>query len=114
MFTDELARQLSRHPHVFFISDIRTADPTRDTVEDVEAKIKQDMLAQWDWHILLGSKRSMLKFRLPWDKDVSEYLDGDVYLPVWGPTTTTECRLVTCGDDPLATRVYDHVSQNLF
>jgi len=50
----------------------------------------------------------MLKFRLPWDAGASEYLDGDVYLPVWGPQSTTECRLVTRRDDPGATRVYDH------
>lgn len=108
MFTDDLARQLSRRPNVLFISDIRTADPNRDSLEESEARIKNDMSAQWQWHLLLGSLRSMLKFRLPWDKDQSRYLDGDVYLPVWGPTSTTEARLITSRDDPSATRVYDH------
>ena len=50
----------------------------------------------------------MLKFRLPYDKERSEYLSGDIYLPVWGPQTTTECRLVTCKDEPGKTREYDH------
>ena len=37
---------------------------------------------------------SMLKFRLPWGDGVSEYLAGKIYLPVWGPQTTTETRLI--------------------
>jgi hypothetical protein len=108
MFTDDLARHLSKCNNIFFISDIRTADPNRDSEEGSEIKIKKDMSAQWNWHILLGSKRSMLKFRLPWDKEVSKYLDGDIYLPVWGPISTTECRLITSRHDPSATRIYDH------
>lgn len=109
MFDDELARELSAAADsVFFVSDVRTADPERDGAEGSEVKIKADMEAQRRWHALLGSKRSMLKFRLPWDKSTSEYLDGDVYLPVWGPQTTTECRLVTRRDNPSGTRVYDH------
>jgi hypothetical protein len=35
----------------------------------------------------------MLKFRLPWDKGNSEYLNGKIYLPIWGPQTTTEVRM---------------------
>lgn len=39
--------------------------------------------------------KSMLKFRLPWEKGSrKKYLDGLVFLPVWGCKTTTECRLV--------------------
>lgn len=62
--------------------------------------------------------RSMLKFRLPYGAGttsteegggggggvsvhppfiitpIAEYLNGDVYLPVWGRQTTTETRLV--------------------
>ena len=49
---------------------------------------------------------AMLKFRLPYAPDPSsahaqtsvptttEYLDGDLYLPVWGGRTTTETRLI--------------------
>jgi hypothetical protein len=35
----------------------------------------------------------------------TEYLDGLVYLPVWGPQTTTETRLVPFGH---ARKIYDH------
>jgi hypothetical protein len=38
----------------------------------------------------------MLKFRLPYPPPnaQTEYLDGDLYLPVWGGRTTTESRLI--------------------
>ena len=110
LFTDELAVDLKRQygPRIFFFSDIRTADPDRDSPQQSEIKIQSDMAEQMRWHLLLGSDRSMLKFRLPWDKGSSEYLDGDIYLPVWGPHTTTECRLITKKGEPGAVREYDH------
>lgn len=36
----------------------------------------------------------MLKFRLPWAAGTTKYLNGDIELPVWGPITTTEARLI--------------------
>jgi len=36
----------------------------------------------------------------------SEFLSGDIHLPVWGPVTTTETRLVTNAEQPLI--LYDH------
>ena len=46
------------------------------------------------WACCLQPVASMHKFRLPWGDGESEYLGGTVYLPVWGPQTTTETRLV--------------------
>lgn len=112
LFTDELAQGLAESlkpaEQILFISDIRTADPTMHTLDESEERIRKDMDNQRRWHKILGSVRSMLKFRLPWDKGHSEYLDGSLHLPVWGPQTTTECRLVTVKDDPCRTKVYDH------
>ncbi len=97
LFTDELARSLKeKHETIYFISDIRTADPFQDEGHVVEQKVTEDMQAQQQWHFLLNSQRSMLKFRLPWDDNSTLYLNGDIYLPVWGPQSTTECRLITC------------------
>ena len=110
LFTDELAtkiRETYAGPKLF-VSDIRTADPDRDSLAESERKIKEDMRAQMRWHTLLGSEQSMLKFRLPWDTDTSEYLNGDIHLPVWGPQTTTESRLITNRLHPTHTRKYDH------
>lgn len=110
LFTDDLALELRdlHGPKIFFISDIRSADPDRDTPSESERKIKCDMDAQRRWHTIMKSKRSMFKFRLPWDNQCSEYLDGDVYIPIWGPRNTTESRLITREGEPGAVRTYDH------
>jgi len=52
----------------------------------------------------------MLKFRLPYETGTSEYLNGSMYLPVWGPQSTTEARLVTLpgsGTKPYVHTVYE-------
>ena len=108
MFTNSMARRLSaQYDKIYFICDIRTAAPDQDTYQECEALIKIDMANQMKWHILLHAQRSILKFRLPWDDGRSIYLDGEIYLPVWGPQKTTECRLIT-GIDPRKMRQYDH------
>lgn len=103
LFTDELASELAqKYGRILFVSDIRVEAYDEDPIE-------KDMAAQMRWHELLGATRSMLKFRLPWTKPGStEYLDGDIYLPVWGPQTTTESRLITKKGAPLARRTYHH------
>ena len=97
MFTDEIARDIKdsfEDKHVLFVSDVRSTDPNEDTQEDNKEKIQKDMVAQARWHNILQPFKSMLKFRLPWTKGTTRYLSGDIFLPVWGPITTTECRLV--------------------
>jgi cap2 methyltransferase len=103
-FTDDMATALKKQyagKRILFVSDIRTADTKSQNAARIEIAVKKDMDDQMRWHQLLGAYRSMLKFRLQWDvpgtryKPVTKYLDGDIYLPVWGPQTTTECRLIT-------------------
>jgi hypothetical protein len=110
LFTNALARELRNdNKNIYFISDIRTADSFTDEEHVVEQKVAEDMQAQQMWHLLLDSKRSMLKFRLPWDGESSIYLNGDIYLPVWGPQSTTECRLITkAGDAAYSFTKYDN------
>lgn len=57
----------------------------------------KDMSWQRTWHQIMQPKAGMYKFRLPWKDGTTEYLDGQVLLPVWGPQTTTETRLVSRG-----------------
>jgi cap2 methyltransferase len=104
LFTDDLAKRLKRQyddKNILFVSDIRTANPDRMLDFEVEACVKADMKNQMRWHQILDPHRSMLKFRLPWNvpgsryEETTEYLDGDIYFPVWGPRTTTECMLIT-------------------
>jgi hypothetical protein len=47
----------------------------------------------------------MLKFRLPYTPPdaATEYLDGQLFLPVWGGRTTTETRLIVT--DPVSVSV---------
>jgi len=66
------------------------------------------------------SLEDILKFEIPEDdktllhKNIlelrklgcSEFLAGDIHLPVWGPVTTTETRLVTNAEQPVI--MYDH------
>jgi hypothetical protein len=81
---------------LLFISDIRMH-------AHCEKSIDGDMNAQRKWFRELNAFAGLLKFRLPyatpaWVQEFGEdggyeYLDGTVYLPWWGPRSTTECRL---------------------
>jgi len=97
LFTDDMAFSF-RGQDVLFISDIRTANWHKLNRDDVEEAVQEDMMAQMRWHLLMQPRHSMLKFRLPWEDGKTAYLNGTVFLPVWGPQTTTETRLVVARD----------------
>lgn len=65
--------------------------------QEVERAVAQDMAWQREWHEIMCPLAGMHKFRLPWKAGLTEYLDGEVYLPIWGPQTTTEARLISTG-----------------
>lgn len=92
-FTDEKAALYSSQ-NVLFICDIRTADYNLMKDEEVEETVVKDQYMQLKWYQIMQPKYSMLKFRLPWGKGTTEYLDGKIFFPVWGRPTTTETRLV--------------------
>jgi cap2 methyltransferase len=82
---------------ILFISDIRVN--ARD-----ETAIESDMDRQAIWFHQIKASYGLLKFRLPyvteqWGSNWRQhglmrvYLAGDVYMPIWGPRSTTECRL---------------------
>lgn len=54
----------------------------------------EDLKAQHRWVELLRPCRALLKFRFPYTEGHTESLKGELWLPVWGPQTTTECRLL--------------------
>ena len=83
--------------NLLFISDIR-----RNAFD--ENSVAHDMDSQQQWFRNLYASAGLLKFRLPfcnkeWYREYAEhrgvrsYLDGIIYLPIWGPPSTTECRL---------------------
>lgn len=96
LFTDELALAY-RTRDVLFISDIRAAQHCTEEVNDVEEAIGTDMDDQQRWFALMQPVAAMLKFRLSWKPGTTQYMDGKILLPVFGPITTTESRLVVVG-----------------
>lgn len=107
-FTDDVAREFQGRDDVLFVCDIRTADWKVMNEEEVEGAVEADQLAQMKWHVLMKPRVSMLKFRLPWGKGETQYLDGLIYLPIWGPQTTTETRLIVRREAAL--RSYSHAT----
>jgi len=93
-FTDEIAKEFADKPNVLFISDIRSADWKVMNEEEVEQTVENDQIMQMKWVLLMNPIASMLKFRLPWGSGTTQYLEGKIYLPIWGPQTTTETRLM--------------------
>jgi cap2 methyltransferase len=113
LFTDEMALDFKKRfegQNTYFISDIRENYDRDNSTEGLIANdelIMRNMRQQESWVRILRPRRSMLKFRLPWNrKGLTKYIKGDIYLPVWGPVTTTECRLITEEKD-YSDRIYD-------
>lgn len=99
-FKEEYIQEIKKkYPssRLLFISDIRSASPLQESEDVVEEKVNQDMQLQMNWVLSLKPRKSMLKFRLSWREGTTEYLDGDIYYQSWGPSTTTETRLITSG-----------------
>ncbi|CAN0146832.1 unnamed protein product, partial [Ectocarpus fasciculatus] len=80
---------------VLCISDLRTADWRLMDAAAVECAVRQDMELQRDCVRAIGPAAALVKFRLPYSGEgTEEYLDGEIRLPIWGPQTTTESRLL--------------------
>jgi cap2 methyltransferase len=80
--------------NLLFISDIRRKPYDDDY-------IALEMRNQENWFINLGAFAGLLKFRLPFTNKVTgkgmrsvKSLYGELCLPIWGPNSTTECRLL--------------------
>jgi hypothetical protein len=106
--TDEKASEIreSIHGDLIFISDIRSADWRTVGCVELDDEITRDMQMQRQWHHVLKAKASMLKFRLPWQPGATDYLDGEIYFPIWAPVTSTESRLVVTSQS--SARSWDH------
>jgi len=93
--TDQLASQLARQygERVLFVSDVRVGGEKGETDIAHQARIERDTRAQMGWHQILNPRASLLKFRLPWNRRKSSYLDGTICLPIFGKRFTHESRL---------------------
>lgn len=112
-FTQETATAWKGRTDLF-ISDIRAITWTMSDAEK-EAQVAVDMKWQQDWVQEIVPSASMLKFRLPYKKGQTDYLDGWIMFPVWGGRTTSESRLVVTQADHYDTdakqfrlKPYDH------
>ncbi|KAJ1464920.1 hypothetical protein T484DRAFT_1596715, partial [Baffinella frigidus] len=64
--------------------------------------IETEMTEQSAWFHIMEAKTGLMKFRMPYVNPAYlasktqnyEYMDGTVYLPIWGRRSTTECRLI--------------------
>jgi hypothetical protein len=97
-FTDDTANEWvsDKHPdkNILFISDIRTGSTDME-IKDFERCVKLDNENQMTWYNIINPKKSMFKFRLPYDSDeITQYLNGQMFLQPYAPTTSTETRLI--------------------
>lgn len=93
---------------------VRTADWQRMSDTENDAAVTVDNLYQRKWVELMQPSKAFLKFKLPYEDGKTEFFEGPLYFPVFGPATTTECRLVCDAKSKLVE--YDHAvySDELF
>lgn len=99
-FTDEIARNY-RGKNVLFISDIRTLNIRylKDMTSEInrvqqDELIEEDLKMQVSWFEEMKPLSGLLKFRLPWFKEKTESIDGEVYFQPWAGGRSTETRIV--------------------
>lgn len=95
IFTDTDAKQYAGQD-VLFISDIRSGEDHM-SHGDFEKSVAYDLELQKKCIHIMKPKKSMLKFRLPFNSDEISYFDGDIILQPWAPPTSAETRLITDG-----------------
>ena len=96
--TDDLSRELAAEygEDILFISDVRiVSGEEHETAKAQQERIERDMANQKRWYRALKPAAGMFKFRLPWRRNEStQYLNGTIYLPVYGKELTHESRLM--------------------
>lgn len=103
---------------LIFICDIRSVDYRVISSEETDDGIMKDMNMQMEWYKLMKPFGALLKFRLPYSHGQTTYLDGDLYFPIFGTQTTSECRLMIFKNSnsydniTVPYRVYDHKIYN--
>ena len=87
--------------NIFMMSDIRGLDikehrkAQNETGKDVV--IMYDMDYQKKWYNIMKPKKALLKFRVSWNEQTTEYFDGDLYIQPWNGNDSVEMRLVPNG-----------------
>lgn len=111
---DELRKRYTTGPPILFISDVRVGVSSEkeqsESAHEHQSRIHRDMVAQSEWFFALKPKAGLLKFRLPWDLvKHTHYMEGTIFLPVFGRPLTHETRLAVMGPCP-SMKVYDNTT----
>lgn len=87
--------------NILFICDIRTItigqvkrSKLEDRIDRLDAIVTEDMDAQMKWTQIINPKYAYLKFRLPYNINYYDYLNGTIYLQPYSPLSI-ETRLMT-------------------
>lgn len=90
-----------KNGNVFLISDIRNpiigVFKKQKDFRKMNEVVLEDMNLQKFFYEQINPKSALLKFRLPWDDEKIQYLDGEIYFQVWQGFDSTETRLVPNG-----------------
>jgi len=86
------------HNNILFISDIRTLEIAvfrkKKQEKNIDKLIFNDMNMQMKWVKIINPIAAYLKFRLPYDLNITKYFKGTNYLQPYSPQST-ELRLLT-------------------
>lgn len=98
-FNDQIAQSYDGKD-ILFMSDIRNVSVDNKGKQmdmDTEKSVKSDMEKQKLWVNIMKPKSSWLKFRLPYTSGTTEYFQGNLWIQPWGPSASTETRLIFDG-----------------
>jgi hypothetical protein len=114
-FTDDLAHSLGtlyKDDNVLFISDIRPTniEEVASSIQERNDIVDENMSMQKRWYTILNSKRTnnvwaMFKFKADFERSVTTYLDGALFVQPWAPLRSPELRLITNVE---GSKVYDN------
>jgi hypothetical protein len=105
-FTDETASEWVGRENIALISDIRTGDADTMSIKELEVRVATDHAWQRSWYNIISPSAAMFKFRLPWNNEHTEYLDGQIFLQAYPPNSSTETRLIIGAN--AINRMYDN------
>ncbi len=98
-FLDKTAFEIKekyRDCNILFCSDIRTEDSSDDNnpFNTSELDIQENMKMQFGWWKIMEPDLAMFKFRLPFDKNKSNYPEGMICIQAFCGAKSTETRLI--------------------
>jgi hypothetical protein len=97
-FTDNSARFYKNwyedYDELLMISDIRTPKEPGDTFDSFENKVFENMEMQRRWIEIIEPTMVTLKFRIPFNKESIDYLDGEIFIQPWAPIKSAETRII--------------------